>query len=305
MHEPVLLQESIDNLFTFPQGTYIDCTLGGGGHSSLLLEKLNENGKIIAFDKDLDILEETKRKVNSSKMVFCHADFKNIESELNNIEINEVDGILMDLGVSSFQLDRADRGFSFRENAPLDMRMDRTQQLSAFDIINYYSQEEISDILFKYGEEKYAKSIAKRIVESRAEKNIDTTLDLVEIIKNSVPSSYKRDKHPARKTFQAIRIVVNNEMGSLQDTLPQAVNLLKKGGRLCVITFHSLEDRIVKQFMQMEAKDCICPPKMPICICEKEAKLKIISRKPIIPSIQESANNLRARSAKLRVAEKL
>jgi len=211
----------------------------------------------------------------------------------------------LDLGVSSFQLDIEDRGFSFHDDARLDMRMNRHHKLSAWDVVNNYDQADLTRILYQYGEEKYASSIARRIIKARQDRSIDTTLELVELIKSAVPPKYRREKHPARKTFQALRIEVNDELGAVEAVLPQAVDLLRKGGRLCVITFHSLEDRLVKRFMQWEARQCICPPELPICTCNHQARLEIITRKPILPSAEECQSNPRARSAKLRVAGKI
>jgi 16S rRNA (cytosine1402-N4)-methyltransferase len=233
------------------------------------------------------------------------SDFRDLDLVLEQLNIEIVDGIMMDLGVSSFQLDVADRGFSFHEEAPLDMRMNREQFLTAREIVNCYTEAEIREILFKYGEEAYARGIAKAIVSYRAVKDIESTLELVDIIKKGVPARYCRDKHPARKSFQALRIVVNGELEALQAVLPQAVKRLRSGGRLCIISFHSLEDRIVKQFMQEKSRNCICPPDFPVCICEHRAQLKLISRKPIIASPEESHSNPRSRSARLRVAARI
>ncbi|MFY9121442.1 MAG: 16S rRNA (cytosine(1402)-N(4))-methyltransferase RsmH, partial [Syntrophomonadaceae bacterium] len=232
-------------------------------------------------------------------------DFRHLDKVLANYNITTVDGVLLDLGVSSFQLDIEDRGFSFHDDARLDMRMNRHHKLSAWDVVNNYDQADLTRILYQYGEEKYASSIARRIIKARQDRSIDTTLELVELIKSAVPPKYRREKHPARKTFQALRIEVNDELGAVEAVLPQAVDLLRKGGRLCVITFHSLEDRLVKRFMQWEARQCICPPELPICTCDHQARLEIITRKPILPSAEECQSNPRARSAKLRVAGKI
>lgn len=306
MHLPVLLKETIDNLVTDPNGIYVDCTLGGGGHLQELLTRLDEKAKVIAIDKDIDILNKTSQSINSDKVTFVHSDFRRLAEILLELNITKVHGIVMDLGVSSFQLDEAERGFSFHEDAILDMRMNREQNFSAQDLINSYEKEEIADILWKYGEEKYARKIADAIVTYRENnKPIETTLELVEVIKKGVPASYRREKHPGRKTFQAIRIAVNGELSSLEEVLPQAVDFLVPSGRLCIISFHSLEDRIVKQFFREQARICICPPGLPICICNHQPKLKLEHRKPIIPSEEECENNNRARSAKLRVATKI
>lgn len=305
MHKPVLLEETINNLVTDRGGVYVDGTLGGGGHLKRLAQELKPEARIFAFDKDKDILEATSRRINYPHIKFIHADFRFMEEKLYLYGIDKVDGIMLDLGVSSFQLDDPARGFSFHEEARLDMRMNREETLTAWDIVNSYEEEELARIIYEYGEEKFARSIARAIVRQREIKSIDTTLELVEVIKKAVPLSYQREKHPARRTFQALRIAVNGELDSLRQVLPQAVNLLKPGGRLCIITFHSLEDRMVKNFMQEKARECICPPGMPICVCKHRPELKIITKKPIVPTAEECEDNPRARSAKLRVAEKL
>lgn len=305
MHLPVLLQETIENLITDPHGIYVDCTLGGGGHLSYLADRLAPDARIIGIDKDAGILQQTRRKIKNLNVTLIHSDFRNLEQVVHDLDLEYVDGVMMDLGVSSFQLDDPERGFSFHEDAQLDMRMNRGQELNARDIINNWTESEISAILFKFGEEKFARSISKAIVQHREIKPIETTLELTEIIKAAVPARYRREKHPARKSFQALRIAVNEEMEALREALPQAVDILKPGGRLCVISFHSLEDRIVKQFIQEKALTCTCPPDFPQCICNQQPQLKIIRRKPIIPSAEECETNPRARSAKLRVAERI
>lgn len=305
MHLPVLLQETIENLISNPHGTYIDCTLGGGGHLRYLAESLASDATVIGLDKDADILEQTRIYLEGLNVTLIQSDFRYLKQVLQDLEIELVDGIMMDLGVSSFQLDTATRGFSFHEDASLDMRMNREQYLTAQDIVNDYNEAEITDILFSYGEEKYARSISKAIVSYREKKPITSTLELADIIKGAVPAKYRREKHPARKSFQALRIAVNDELGALREVLPQAVDVLKPGGRLCVISFHSLEDRIVKQFIQEKSITCICPPSFPICICGQKPQLKMIKRKPIVASSEECENNPRARSAKLRVAARI
>ncbi|NLB89333.1 MAG: 16S rRNA (cytosine(1402)-N(4))-methyltransferase RsmH [Syntrophomonadaceae bacterium] len=305
MHLPVLLNQTIDYLVTDPQGIYVDCTLGGGGHLRELLTRLDKEARVIAIDKDKDILSETMKTFDAENVTFVHSDFRQLSSVLKGLNIDQVNGVLMDLGVSSFQLDEGERGFSFHEDADLDMRMNREENFSAADLVNTYSEEDIADVLWRYGEEKYSRRIARAIVESRKEKPIKTTLELVEIIKAAVPASYRREKHPARKSFQAIRIAVNKELDALIEVLPQAVDVLMPGGRLCVITFHSLEDRIVKHFFQENSKECICPSGLPICTCEHKPRLKIETRKPCVPDEDECKANFRARSAKLRVATKL
>jgi len=305
MHDPVLLSESISFLLTDPGGIYVDCTLGGGGHLNCLMEELNNEARVIAIDKDETVMNQTRsRFINKPNITFVYDDFKNLSHILSQNNVAAVDGILIDLGVSSFQLDESSRGFSYHNEATLDMRMDLNQELDAKYIVNHYSEQQLSQLIFTYGEERFARTIARNIAAYRAIKEIETTLEPAEIIKSSIPARYKRDKHPARKTFQALRIVVNGEMDSLNQVLPQTIEGLKSGGRLCIITFHSLEDRIVKQFYQQRALECICPPGMPVCTCNHQAELKIITRKPVIPKDEEINNNPRARSAKLRVAER-
>lgn len=305
MHQAVLLNETISYLLHDPHGIYVDCTLGGGGHLRKLIEKLEPDARVIAIDKDLDILEQTRKTLDFPNLLLVHGDFRDVKEILAAEHIDAVDGIMIDLGVSSFQLDIAERGFSFHEDAPLDMRMNREQSVTARDIVNEYPEEEISRILFQYGEEKYARSISRGILKHRRQAPVETTLQLVEIIQSSVPASYRREKHPARKTFQALRIEVNGELDALTEVLPQAAELLRPEGRLCIISFHSLEDRIVKQFMQDKARDCVCPPGLPVCVCDHRAELKILTRKPIVAGDDEAEKNPRARSAKLRVASRL
>ncbi len=305
MHKPVLLEPTISHLVTDTKGIYVDLTLGGGGHLRALLEKLDPEAQVIAFDKDEETMLKTQQEFDTSTVKFINTDFKFLIEVLNREKIDKVSGIMADLGVSSFQLDEAERGFSFHEEALLDMRMNRNQPISAWHVVNEYSEAEIIHLLFIYGEEKYARQIARKIVNQRVNKPIDTTLQLVEIIKAAVPASYRREKHPARKTFQAIRIAVNDELQAIELMLPQAVEVLKPNGRLCIITFHSLEDRIVKKFIQENSRDCVCPPGYPICICGHTAKLRPVTRKPIVPSSEECEGNPRARSAKLRVASRV
>ncbi len=305
MHQPVLLQETIENLVTDPHGIYVDCTLGGAGHLGCLLAQLSSDAKIIGIDKDAGVLGQTGERIKASNVILVKSDFRHLGQVLGALGIIQVDGIMLDLGVSSFQLDVTERGFSFHEDARLDMRMNREQVLTAWEIINHWPVQDITRILFQYGEESHARSISNAIEANRRLHPIDTTLELTEIIKNAVPARYRREKHPARKTFQALRIAVNEEMEALQEVLPQAVTALKKGGRLCVISFHSLEDRIIKQFFQKQSKACICPPDFPVCICDCKPILKLVNRKPIIPNDGEIAENPRSRSAKLRVAERI
>ncbi|MGI5911644.1 MAG: 16S rRNA (cytosine(1402)-N(4))-methyltransferase RsmH [Syntrophomonadaceae bacterium] len=305
MHQPVLLMETISYLITEPNGVYIDCTVGGGGHLSQIIQNTDNNARIIGIDRDKETLERIKQQEEYSKVTFIHDDFRNLTQILKKLNLDKVNGILLDLGVSSMQLDTASRGFSYHEDAFLDMRMDIHQNLTARDIVNSYSEEDLRKILFDYGEERYGRSIAHSIVEYRKKKEIVSTLELVDIIKSSVSARYSRDKHPARRSFQALRIAVNGELEAIEMVLPAAIYHLIAGGRLCIITFHSLEDRIVKKFMQEKAKSCICPPGLPICTCGHERSIKILTRKPITPGDVELNNNPRARSAKLRIAEKL
>lgn len=305
MHIPVLLDELVANILGDPEGSYVDCTLGGGGHLEKLLGLLGIDAKVLAIDKDRAILEESRRRLHFPNLSLVHGDFRELEQILEREGITAVDGIWLDLGVSSFQLDRAERGFSFHEDAELDMRMNQEQELRARDIINTYPEGEIAQILYDFGEERYSRRIAAAIAQHRKAEVIDSTLQLAEIIKAAVPAAYRRGKHPARKSFQALRIAVNSELEALKEVLPQALKVLKTGGRLAVITFHSLEDRLVKEFMRDKARDCICPSQSPICTCDHRAEIRIINRKPIVPSKEECEVNPRARSAKLRVAEKI
>ena len=305
MHLPVLLQETVAYLVTDPHGVYVDCTLGGGGHLTYLARQLAGDARIVGIEKDSEVLEQTRSEIDDARIVLVQSDFRYLRSVLFNLGIEKVDGIMMDLGVSSFQLDRAERGFSYHQDAVLDMRMNQEQFLSARDIVNNFSEAEIRNILYRFGEEDYAGSISRAIVNYRQRKEIDSTLELAEIIKGAVPAKYRREKHPARKSFQALRIAVNQELEALREVLPQAVEMLKPGGRICVISFHSLEDRIVKQFFQEKAQGCICPPSFPICVCGHKPELQIIRRKPITASESECDANPRSRSAKLRVAARV
>lgn len=305
MHKPVLLEETVSSLVLNPHGIYCDCTMGGGGHLRRMLSLLEDDAQVLAIDKDKQILEQCSKEIPRAGIRFIHGDFRHLGAILNQVDIHQLDGIMIDLGVSSFQLDDAERGFSFHEDASLDMRMNREQELTARDMVNNYPEQELVKILFEYGEERYARRIVRAIASYRREQDIKTTLELVDIIKAAVPAAYRRDKHPARRTFQALRIAVNSELDALQGVLPQALEALKPGGRLCIITFHSLEDRMVKRFLQEKAKGCTCPPGMPLCICGQKPELKIISRRPIVPGENECLANPRARSAKLRVASKL
>jgi 16S rRNA (cytosine1402-N4)-methyltransferase len=309
-HKSVLLDECIEHLNINPEGIYIDGTIGGAGHSSEIYRRLNSKGCLIGLDQDSFAVETSIKCLQEIK---TEADFKVIKSNFKNIsraceelQITEVDGILLDLGVSSHQLDEASRGFSYQNNAPLDMRMDRSSELSAYQIVNDYSEQEIYRIIRDFGEENWASRIAKFIVEARAGKPIETTFDLVDIIKRAVPSAARRDgPHPARRTFQAIRIAVNHELDILNNTIEDCVALLKSGGRLCIITFHSLEDRIVKVQFNKQVNPCTCPPSFPVCICGKKPQATLVNRKPIISTEEELEQNPRSRSAKLRVLQKI
>lgn len=305
MHLPVLLEATIQHLIGDPHGLYVDCTLGGGGHLRALLSKLAPDARIVGIDKDREILEKTAHSLEHPGLRLVHGDFKDLDQILFPDEQGQVDGIMIDLGVSSFQLDLADRGFSYHEDALLDMRMNRDQGTTAGDLVNQLSQKELTEIIGAYGEERFASRIARSIVRRREDRPITTTLELAEIIRDSIPARFRKDKHPARRTFQALRIAVNSELQAIEAVLPQAVAALKPGGNLCVITFHSLEDRIVKRYYVEHARLCVCPPGLPICTCNHHPDLKIITRKAIAADEQERSDNPRARSAKLRVARKI
>ena len=299
-HAPVMLDEVIEGLQIKPNGTYLDCTLGGGGHSAEILKRL-QGGKLYAVDKDQEALAFAKNRLGDAP-TYIHSDFK---EAIASWEYEKLDGILMDLGVSSYQLDTPERGFSYRFDAPLDMRMDKEAKLTAYEVVNEYSLKELTDIFFKYGEEPYAKKIAANIVKDRAIAPIKSTLDLVKIIEKSIPPKVRYSgSHPAKRVFQAIRIEVNGELSGLYEAILAAIKLLKKGGRIAIITFHSLEDRIAKQAIKYAELPCICPPKSPICTCGKVSEVEIITKKPILPSETEMENNPRSKSAKLRIAEK-
>ncbi|MDV4150662.1 16S rRNA (cytosine(1402)-N(4))-methyltransferase RsmH [Clostridium sp. AL.422] len=306
-HVSVLLNECIEGLKIKENGIYVDGTLGGGGHSSEILKNLSDDGLLIGIDQDKDALKAASARLQNYKNVkYVHNNFYNIDSILNELDIEKVDGILMDLGVSSYQLDTGDRGFSYMQDAQLDMRMNRENSLSAYDVVNNYDEETIYKIIRDYGEEKFAKRIARFIVENREKKNIETTLELVEIIKAAIPAKARREgPHPAKRTFQAIRIEVNSELSILNKAIEDGVNRLNKGGRMAIITFHSLEDRIVKLKFKELATACTCPREFPICVCGGKAKVKLISRKAIEPTKEEIDENPRSRSAKLRVIERI
>ena len=309
-HITVLLNEAVDGLNIKPDGTYVDCTLGGGGHSGLILSKLSENGKLYSFDQDITAINFNKDKFKKEnelgKINFIKSNFRNISEELNKRNISGVDGILYDLGVSSPQFDNADRGFSYNYDAPLDMRMDQSQSLTARDVVNDWSYEQLVRIFFRYGEEKFAKSIARRIEKVRQQTPIETTGQLVDLIKEAIPAKARRKGgHPAKKTFQAIRIAVNDELGALEESLEQALDLLNPGGRISVITFQSLEDRLVKVMFKQKTSLPELPPGLPVIPDNQKVEYKLITRKPIVPSEDEITHNNRAHSAKLRIIEKL
>ena len=306
-HVSVLLNECLDALNIKDDGIYVDCTLGGAGHSSHILQRLSKDGLLVGIDQDTDALKaagERLKEYENKKLV--HNNFHNIDSILEELEIPKVDGILMDLGVSSYQLDEGERGFSYMKDAPLDMRMNRDREFSAYDVVNSYSMEDLWRIIRDYGEEKFAKRVAEFIVNKREEKPIETTLELVDIIKAAIPAKARREgPHPAKRTFQAIRIEVNGELEILNKAIEDGVNRLNKGGRMAIITFHSLEDRIVKLKFRELANPCTCPKEFPICVCGKKPLVKLISRKAIEPSKEEVEENPRSRSAKLRVIERI
>ena len=309
-HITVLLNEAVDGLNIKPDGTYVDCTLGGGGHSGLILSKLSGNGKLYSFDQDITAINFNKDKFEEEnelgKINFIKSNFRNISEELNKRNISGVDGILYDLGVSSPQFDNADRGFSYNYDAPLDMRMDQSQSLTARDVVNDWSYEQLVRIFFRYGEEKFAKSIARRIEKVRQQTPIETTGQLVDLIKEAIPAKARRKGgHPAKKTFQAIRIAVNDELGALEESLEQALDLLNPGGRISVITFQSLEDRLVKVMFKQKTSLPELPPGLPVIPDSQKVEYKLITRKPIVPSEDEITHNNRAHSAKLRIIEKL
>lgn len=309
-HITVLLNEAVDGLNIKPDGTYVDCTLGGGGHSGLILSKLSENGKLYSFDQDITAINFNKDKFEEEnelgKINFIKSNFRNISEELNKRNILGVDGILYDLGVSSPQFDNADRGFSYNYDAPLDMRMDQSQSLTARDVVNDWSYEQLVRIFFRYGEEKFAKSIARRIEKVRQQTPIETTGQLVDLIKEAIPAKARRKGgHPAKKAFQAIRIAVNDELGALEESLEQALDLLNPGGRISVITFQSLEDRLVKVMFKQKTSLPELPPGLPVIPDSQKVEYKLITRKPIVPSEDEITHNNRAHSAKLRIIEKL
>lgn len=307
-HIPVLLEEVLDGLKIKEDGIYLDGTLGGAGHSLEIVKRLGPEGKLIGVDQDKNALEKASQVLEEYKdrVILVHDNYENIDKILDRLGIDKIDGILLDIGVSSHQLDESSRGFSHNNDAVLDMRMDETSSFTAYDLVNTYSEKELEDVLFNYGEERWARRIAKFIVEERKEKPIRTTLELVTVIKKAIPKDARKDGgHPAKRTFQGIRIEVNRELDVLKESIPKMVGRLKTGGRIAIISFHSLEDRIVKNEFRDLFNDCTCPAEFPQCICDKEREVEIITRRPIVASKEELEYNPRARSAKLRVAEKL
>ena len=306
-HVTVLLNEAVDILDIKPEGIYVDGTLGGAGHSLEIVKKLT-SGKLICFDQDINAIFAAKEKLKDfmDKTILVHSNFENLREELNKLGIESIDGFLVDLGVSSHQLDVPERGFSYMQDAPLDMRMDNNAELSAYDVVNTYSEAELKRVIKDYGEENWSARIAKLIVERRATMPIRTTFELVDAIKAAIPKKMRDEKqHPAKRTFQAIRIEVNRELDVIEKTLLAAVDMMNEGGVLAVITFHSLEDRIVKNVFKKLQYSCTCPPEFPVCICNSKQVVEIITRKPILPSENEVEMNPRSRSAKLRAARKL
>ena len=308
-HRPVLLEETIESLKIRPDGIYVDGTLGGAGHASQVCKRLSEKGRFVGIDQDdcaLQVAGERLKEFGKNVRIDCvKSNYCQMKSVLENLGIDKVDGILLDIGVSSYQLDNAERGFTYREDAPLDMRMDQSSSFSAKDVVNQYDEMQLYRVIRDYGEEKFAKNIAKHIVAARQEKEIETTGELIEIIKASIPAKVRATGgHPAKRTFQAIRIEVNRELEVLQDSIDEMIDLLNDGGRLCIITFHSLEDRIVKVRFKNNENPCTCPPDFPVCVCGRKSRGKVITRKPIVPSEQEVQENKRSKSSKLRVFEK-
>lgn len=306
-HISVLYQETIDMLNIKEDGIYVDGTMGGAGHSLGICKKLSEEGIFIGIDQDDFVFDRAKVRLESTdcKKEFVKGNFHDIKEILMNLGIDKIDGMMADLGVSSFQIDDETRGFSFKKDGPLDMRMDKSKSFSAKELVNTYSYEDLRRVISEYGEEQFAGNIAKHILKNREEKPIETTYELVEIIKNAIPKKFHQKKHPAKKTFQAIRIEVNDEIDALKQSVEDMIDVLDKGGRLAVITFHSLEDRIVKKVFSDYAKGCTCPKEFPVCVCGNTPKVKVLTRKPVLPTEEEIEANPRSRSAKLRVIEKL
>jgi 16S rRNA (cytosine1402-N4)-methyltransferase len=307
-HKSVLLDETINSLNIKPEGIYVDGTLGGGGHAYEVCKRLNSKGRFIGIDQDEAAIKAASERLKEfgDKVTIVRSNYSDIRNVLRNLGIDKVDGIVLDLGVSSYQLDTADRGFSYMADAPLDMRMDQRQELTAKFIVNHYSEMELFYIIRDYGEDKFAKNIAKHIVRARAQKEIETTGELTEIIKAAIPMKQRlTGGHPAKKTFQAIRIELNKELEVLKNSLDAMIDSLNDGGRICIITFHSLEDRIVKNIFRKNENPCTCPSDFPICVCGNQSKGKVVTRKPMIPSEEEIESNKRSKSSKLRVFERV
>ena len=306
-HVSVLLQETVDGLNVKPDGIYVDGTLGGGGHSNEVCTRLGAKGSIIGIDQDEAAIEAASIRLKDfgEKVTIVRSNYCDMKSRLHELGIDKVDGIMLDLGVSSYQLDTADRGFSYREDAPLDMRMDQRSEMTARDIVNDYSEMDLYRVIRDYGEDKFAKNIARHIVRERAKRPIETTGELTDVIRHAIPMKFqKKTGHPAKRTFQAIRIELNRELDVLRDSLDDMIDMLNPGGRLCIITFHSLEDRIVKSAFKKNENPCTCPSDFPVCVCGKVSKGRVITRKPILPSEEEMEVNSRSKSAKLRIFER-
>ena len=306
-HKSVLLEETVNGLNIKPDGIYVDGTLGGGGHAFEVCKQLNDKGSFIGIDQDEAAIEAAGIRLRDfgEKVTIVRSNYCDMKSQLQKLGIDKVDGIVLDLGVSSYQLDTAERGFSYRVDVPLDMRMDRRQKMTAKDIVNTYSEMELYRIIRDYGEDKFAKNIAKHIVLEREKGSIETTGQLIEIIKRAIPMKFQKNGgHPAKRTFQAIRIELNRELDVLRDSLDEMIDMLNENGRICIITFHSLEDRIVKSIFKRNENPCTCPSHFPVCVCGNESKGKVITRKPILPSAEELEYNSRSKSAKLRIFER-
>lgn len=306
-HVSVLLYETVDGLNVRPDGIYVDATLGGGGHAFEVCSRLNDKGRFIGIDQDADAIKAAGERLAGfgEKVTIVRSNYRDMKPQLQNIGVDKVDGIVLDLGVSSYQLDTAERGFSYRADAPLDMRMDQRQKMTARDIVNGYSEAELYRVIRDYGEERFAKNIAKHIVAERAKEPIETTGQLNEIIRHAIPMKIQKTSgHPSKRTFQAIRIELNRELDVLKDSLDDMIDMLNPGGRICIITFHSLEDRIVKSAFRKNENPCTCPSDFPVCVCGKTSKGKVVTRKPILPSEEEMESNSRSKSAKLRIFER-
>ena len=306
-HTSVLLKETVDGLNVRPDGTYVDATLGGGGHAFEVCSRLSDKGRFIGIDQDADAIEAASKRLEGfgEKVTIIRSNYRDMKPRLHEIGIDKVDGIVIDLGVSSYQLDTAERGFSYRADAPLDMRMDQRQKMTARDIVNGYSESELYRVIRDYGEDKFAKNIAKHIAAEREKAPIETTEQLNEIIRHAIPMKIRKTSgHPSKRTFQAIRIELNHELDVLRDSLDEMIDMLSPGGRICIITFHSLEDRIVKSAFRKNEDPCTCPSHFPVCVCGKVSKGKVVTRKPVLPTEEEMESNSRSKSAKLRIFER-